>query len=307
VIGWRRLLAFAALGLIVGAVYLTRRGTLHRFYLTRCPVEGPEPETEFALHLQPVSTGAFYRALESFEGAVPSAVLARVHDADRPPLPIFLFGPVGTRGGRRLLVVAGLHGNEIAASLAAPHLLADVRDRPGAWAGVELWLVAPANPVGLAHLSRWDARGCDPNRDFGAFETPEATAVRGAFDAARPELVVSLHEGPQDGFFAIATPAVPAGVPEAVAEAAAATGMPLAREDFLGLDLAAPGISREGRAWTLLKRAIRLGSLGLWSEDQGVGTLTTETPWAGDDLEARIRAQVAAVRAAARALAGRDQ
>jgi hypothetical protein len=300
VTGWRRLVAFAALGLVVAAVYVARSGTLGRFHLARCPATGPEPETAFALNLQPVSVDALYQALASFEGGVPSAILERVHDGERPPRPVFLFGPLGTRGGRRLLVVAGLHGNEIAASLAAPHLLADVRDRPAEWTGVELWLVAPANPVGLAHLSRWDARGCDPNRDFGPFATPEAAAVRAAFAGARPELVVSLHEGPQEGFVATATPAVPAGVPGAVAAAVAATGMPLARGD-------PPGVVREGRAWTAVMRAIRWGSLGLWAEDRGVGTLATETPWAGEDLEARIRAQVAAVRAAARALAERDR
>jgi predicted deacylase len=290
--------------MVVTVASCTSVRQFRRFFLTRCPADGPTPETEFDLHLRPVPMDAYYEALSTFAAALPRRELGRIDDAGRAH-PIYLLGPLGTAGGRRLLVVAGVHGNEIAASLAAPRILGDARDRPADYAGVELWLVAPANPVGLAHRSRYNAEGCDVNRDFGGFRTPEARAIREAFTANRPELVVALHEGPQDGFFVIATPTVPPRLPEAAAEAAAASGATLARRSFLGLALGRPGVEREGRARTLLKRALRLGSLGTCAERHGVGALTTEGPWASADVDGRVAAQVTAVRAVARGLGGR--
>jgi hypothetical protein len=274
---------------------------LHRYFLTKCPADGPVPEAEMGIHLEPVASDTYYASLEAFSEAVPVRTVAQVGAGGRP-LPIYQLGPIGSIGGRRVLVVAGIHGNEIAGALAAPRLLADVRDRPADYAGVEISLIAPANPVGLLHLSRYNGAGCDVNRDFGPFATVEAAAIRDALDALRPELVVSLHEGPQDGFFVIATRAVPAGVAEAMADGVRAAGFPLASRSFLRLPLGTPGLEREGWLTTQLKRVIRLHSLGAFAEERSIGTLTTESPWSSPDVEARVGSQVAAVRALARRL-----
>jgi hypothetical protein len=68
------------------------------------------------------------------------------------------------------------------------------------------------------------------------------------------------------------------------------------------LPLGVAGADDEGWAMTWLKRVMRLGSLGTWGERRGVGTLTTESPWASTDLDGRVRAHVLACRAAARRL-----
>lgn len=119
-------------------------------------------------------------------------------------------------------------------------------------------------------------------------------------DAVRPELLISLHEGPQRGFFVIGTASAPPQLAEAVANALAAEGIALATSNFLGLPLRSHGFETEGWFKSAIKRLIGLGSLGTYADGRNVGTLTTESPWGDRDLGLRVRAQVAAVRAVAR-------
>jgi hypothetical protein len=274
--------------------------TLSRRFLTACPASGPVRQTEFTLHLEPVAIDAYYDALAANGASFPRREVARVAAGGRE-LPIAHWGPMGTVGGHRLLVVAAVHGDEIAGSLAAPRLLGDLRDRPESYAGVEMHLLAPANPVGLAALSRYNGAGCDVNRDFRHFRTPEAAAIRDVLAAVAPQLVVSLHEGPQEGLYVIATRSVPADVAEVAARAVAAAGVPLATRSYFGLAIAG-GAEREGLLMTFVKRALRVDSLGAYAQQRGIGTLTVESPWSSTDLERRVLGQVAAVRGAAGAL-----
>lgn len=305
---WRAMVfGGAALAACIGGC--SSAGQLYRFFLTPCPVHGPVAETELPMRIEPVALAAYYQELSSAAAGFDLREVARVRDVSGD-LPIYhiahiaRLAPDTAARATRLLVVAGVHGNEIAGALAAPRVLADMETRPTDYQDVDLHLIAPANPVGLGHLSRYDALGCDVNRDFGAFRTPEATAIRAVFAAVAPDLVIALHEGPQDGFCVIATQSVPPRLTEAVAEAVGRTGVPLAQDSFLGLPLGTPGVMREGRFMTALKRAIGLQSLGAYALAQGVPTLTTESPWNGADLDARITTHVIAVRAAVQQLRG---
>lgn len=296
----------AACALLLGLLLLSgcgRARLYHRFFLTRCPADGPVAETELAMHLEPVPLDGYYADLLASAHALAVREVARVGDGGAVGRwPIYHIGPAGTAGGRRLLVVAGVHGNEIAGVLAAPRILHDLRTRPADYAGVELHLVAPANPVGLYHLSRYDAAGCDVNRDFGRFRTPEATAIRDVLASVAPELVVALHEGPQPGFHAVASRRVPPALTRRIAAEVAAAGIPLATRSFFGSALRTPGVGQEGRLMTGCKALLGLDTLGLHGERHGVGVVTAESPYGSTDLPRRIEAQLITVRAVARAL-----
>ncbi len=72
----------------------------------------------------------------------------------------------------------------------------------------------------------------DINRDFAAFETLEARAIREVIEETSPELIVALHEGPNDGFLVIATRSTPSRYAAAVASALQASGVALARHSI---------------------------------------------------------------------------
>ena len=92
----------------------------------------------------------------------------------------------GTPGGRRVLVIGVIHGNEDD-GLA---ILDDLRGRaiPD---GVELWLVDSMNPDGLARLDRHNANEVDLNRNFphnwGPIGVPGDGQYAGPGPASEPE------------------------------------------------------------------------------------------------------------------------
>jgi hypothetical protein len=274
----------------------TRVHDAWRFFVRHCPADGPVREERLAMYLEPIDVPRYYSDLRLASDGLPSYELAQIPALDGA-LPIYLVGPFGGSPSNRILVVAGVHGNEIASSLAAPRILEDARDHPANYEGCEVHLIAPANPVGLSHQSRYNTQGCDINRDFGAFQTPEARAIRAAFDRVSPVLVVALHEGPQDGFYLIATSTTPPSVPKSVIDSLRSAGVVLSTTSFLGTQLRDAGYEHEGRAKTFMKRLVRLQSLGAFANERDVGTLTAESPWNSRDLASRVEAHVAVVRA----------
>ena len=113
----------------------------------------------------------------------------------------------GTPGGRRVLVIGVIHGDEDA-GLA---ILDDLRNEPVP-DGVELWLVDSMNPDGQAAQVRHNANGVDLNRNFpdswgpigvpgdsqyagtGPASEPETQAIVNLVDQLRPDITIWYHQ-----------------------------------------------------------------------------------------------------------------
>lgn len=93
--------------------------------------------------------------------------------------------------GRRVYVSAGIHGDEPAGPLALLELL-----REGVFAGDEDWTICPAlNPGGLQAGTRDNAAGIDLNRDYVRRRSPEVVAHAAWLERCPvPGLFLSLHE-----------------------------------------------------------------------------------------------------------------
>jgi hypothetical protein len=272
-----------------------------RFFLSECAEDGPNPEKEFDIALPPVDLSEHLDRLRQEAAGFSLNTIAEVPYRDRV-WPIYLASKSGSKGGKRLLIIAGVHGNEVAGALAAPSILSDVRAYPEIYGGLHLDLIGPANPVGLLHGARYNAQGCDINRDFANFATIEARAIREVIDETRPDLILSLHEGPHDGFFVIATRSTPSLLAEAVAAELKSSGIELATHSNLGSRLSVPGVMEEGWFITGAKTVLRISSLGAYAHQSSTPFLTTEGPWGLSDIDYRVRAQILAVRAAAKQL-----
>lgn len=204
-------------------------------------------------------------------------------------------------GAKKLLVLAGVHGNEHAGILAVPAILERWRD-----AGVDLTIITPVNPVGAAHLSRYNGEGYDINRDFVRFDTPEARLVGEVFERLRPDFVVSLHEGPQDATFMFANRAVDPALAGRLLEAMEAGGVTLATTDYFGRTLEPAGYAPlgpigYGLSW-IWARTLGMMATGMYADARRVPELTLESSWRLPSREARVRAHVELVLALAREL-----
>ena len=108
------------------------------------------------------------------------------------------------RSSKKVLLLAGMHGNETG----AVHTLRALRDgRP--IDGADIWVVPVVNPDGVARNTRQNARKVDLNRNFStkwaklggavnsgskAFSEPESRAVRDFADEIGPTYTISFHQ-----------------------------------------------------------------------------------------------------------------
>jgi len=270
-----------------------------KYHLVRHPADRPVPETALGIEVLPFDEEAYAHALQSFDPPFEVEPVARIPYGGREH-PMTRVRTRRARAGRRILVLAGVHGNEHAGVLALPRLLAHLADHPDAHAHVDLTLLSPVDPVGAALRSRYNAEGADINRDFRRFETREARVVRWVFEEARPDFLVSLHEGPQDGAFAFCNRHVPRALALRLLESLAASGVTLAERDYLGRRLPRPGYAPMGPVGYAMHRlwAATLGMMptNMFADARGVPEITLETPWGRPGHE-RIDAQVGLLRA----------
>ena len=104
---------------------------------------------------------------------------------------------------RRVLICAGLHGNEIAGPEAAIRFAEDLARNAERYGAVEIDLIPLANPWGWSRNIRYNGGGEDINRDFSSSRTEEARVIRdflggrGSYD-----LILDLHESKNPGYFA---------------------------------------------------------------------------------------------------------
>lgn len=113
----------------------------------------------------------------------------------------------GTPGGRRVLVIGVIHGNEDA----GVQIVGALRTRPVP-EGVELWLIESMNPDGEAAQDRHNANEVDLNRNFpykwgriggpgnsqyagtGPASEPETRAMVNFISELRPDIAVWYHQ-----------------------------------------------------------------------------------------------------------------
>jgi protein MpaA len=111
---------------------------------------------------------------------------------------------LGEPGRKKVVLISLMHGNEPAPR----RILTDLRDGPPVH-DLNLWLVPIYSPDGLAHHTRKNAHGVDPNRNFpykwvpldGNYESgpkpasePETRAMMRFLSKVDPAYVLSFHQ-----------------------------------------------------------------------------------------------------------------
>jgi hypothetical protein len=266
-----------------------------KYHLVRRVYDYPAREEELGVALLDFETERYGEALaqaasDFFEMRT---VDHAEYDGRRFPLHFLRTGREGA--SKTLLVLGGVHGNEHAGLLAIPTLLERVREGNIA-PDVELRILTPVNAVGAAEGSRYNGDGFDINRDFVRFETKEARAVRQVFEERRPDFMISLHEGPQEGSFLFSNRLVDDDLAARLLDRMAAAGVDLATVDYFGRTLDRPGHApMNAMMWRLnmiWAATLKMKATGVWAEEQGVPEITLESSWRGLDGMARQRAHL---------------
>jgi hypothetical protein len=122
-------------------------------------------------------------------------------------LPRYLFvGPGAGSTFIRVGVFAGIHGDEIAGSLAAVELLRRLHQNPEPARGFELFVYPVCNPTGYEDRTRHSRSGKDLNREFWRrSREPEVRLLESEIRNLRFQGIVSLHaDDTSDGLYGFA-------------------------------------------------------------------------------------------------------
>ena len=116
--------------------------------------------------------------------------------------PIWLVRIERPGASRRVLLGAGIHGNEPAGPAFALDAVRRLCADPGAFPDTSFDVIALLNPWGWSRDVRYDRAGLDPNRDFATFASEAARVVREISRGRRYDLVLDHHEDPDArGFY----------------------------------------------------------------------------------------------------------
>jgi murein peptide amidase A len=135
-------------------------------------------------------------------GLLTLETLDTVHyDNTAYPIPRLAYCPEGdTR--YRILLVAGVHGNEPAGPEALMRFVADLAKGDAAYPGVVFDIVPILNPWGWVHRKRRNGAQQDLNRDFNSFKARESVLIRDLYARNTYDAIIDFHEdGHTTGFY----------------------------------------------------------------------------------------------------------
>lgn len=252
-------------------------------YLLLKPATGPVRQTDFYAHTRDFDVKDYGTRLSTF-GFDNRVVHSIPYKNDT--FPISQIDICGTRPEKRLLIFAGVHGNEFTGLLAIEDVLGQLKTSPELYDAWSIRILAPINPVGTQYMSRYDQDGFDINRDFKDFLTLGARLQRDVIDEFKPDIIVTLHESIEKHYFMFSEGKLPTGLADAITSRLTTQGVKLAPKSYLGIKTRSGIWEKPSIAYSLQKLA-RMHTLGSYVYRRKIPTLTTESDWSEKDLNIR--------------------
>ncbi len=101
----------------------------------------------------------------------------------------------------KILINAGIHGNEPASVACVMQLLEQLVEHPHQFGSVTIDIIPIVNPWGWVHDIRFNHDGIDINRDFSTFDSQESRIITKFLKDRHYDLMLDLHEDPSAGGF----------------------------------------------------------------------------------------------------------
>ena len=259
------------------------------YYIAQCYYDFPIKQKDFPQVFLKVDLKKYYVNLKEIAAKVfeTETLLQILYKGNTYPILSFI-KKAETTDSKKLLVLAGIHGNETGGVLAIPELLKFISAEVKKYANWEIKIVTPLNPVGVIEMSRYNKNGCDINRKINNSNLPEIKLQRDLINSFQPDITVSFHEAPSSGFLIHPNALVPKSLSIELVNYLKNSGIHLASKDYLERKLKEQGISEISGALKILKKIVKLQPLSDYAEEKGILEITTESGWNTDDALQRI-------------------
>ena len=264
-----------------------------KFYLTPHQATGPIPSEDFELRLEKVNLADYIQTLQN-SVLEPKVVEEIIYKKEK--FPILQLDWNRGKADKRLLVLAGVHGNEIAGTLAILDLVEDIKHRPDSYKNWHIQIITPVNPVGVAYQSRYNEDGRDLNRDFKDFQAVGARLQRDVVEAFNPTIVVTLHESSDKDFFMFSEGRLAPVFKDAITSQLRATDIPLTKTNYFHIKLQ-DGFWEKPPIIFFMQRVLGIYTLGRYLYEKHIPTITTESCWSGKNIALRRRPHLEVIRA----------
>lgn len=280
------LITLIFIAVVILVFMFTPTKLLTKYFLNSCPADGPVKQSDFEMYSELLDLAKYKEEIFSYSDIATIDVLETIEYQNKN-FEIYQVDIKNTQAKKNLLIFAATHGNEFASALVIPDFLKEVRKNTPQYQNWNIRIITPINPVGLAYESRYNENGCDINRDFENFSTIGAKIQKSAIEQFKPSAVISLHEGPQNGFFVIAESPTPQTQREAIISNLKAEEIHLAEKSFLKIPLGDSGLRYKKSFVYGLQKLFSIHTLGRYADENKLVVLTTESPWTSRDVELR--------------------
>lgn len=263
--------------------FLKRVKLAKKYLLSPKPANGPIRQADFEMYLQNIDINDYTERLKSYDFA--NKIIAEMSYQNQK-YPITQIDITGAYAKKKLLIFAGVHGNEFAGVLAVEDLLAKFKMNPELYDEWSIRILTPLNPIGVAYMSRYNQDGYDINRDFKHFTTLEARLQRDAITNFVPDILVTFHESLEKGFFIFSEGKLSTSLTSKITQELHDGGVVMAPKSYFGIKTKA-GIWEKPPLAYALQRLINMHTLGSYVYAMKIPTLTTESNWSNKDINAR--------------------
>ena len=286
---------YIALGLLLLIVVLNfpKIKLGYRYYVSPCFYDTPVKQNDFPQVFLTLNLEDYYKEIKHLATPYFKIDTLETITYKNKSYPILGLTKKGVRSlDKKLLVIAGVHGNESAGTLAILEFLKEYNLNPKRFDGWNMNIITPLNPVGTAEMSRYNECGCDLNRKVNSSKQKGIVVQRKVVDSFKPDIILSMHEAPSEGFLIHSNDYLKDELLRKLLNETAEKGIQLATKDYLEQELTIPGNSKIKGGLKLLNKILQVQALGDYVSDKGIMEITTESGWNSEDSFQRVNSHV---------------
>jgi len=142
------------------------------------------------------------QAVEENEALSLDVIGEIINDDGVFPLWSVSYNPGKNNNNKKLLIGAGIHGNEPAAVETALQFIEKLGSDENPYSSMSIDILPVINPWGWSRDIRFNREGLDLNRDFASFDSQEARLIEAYLNDQNYDLIIDCHEDPDaSGFY----------------------------------------------------------------------------------------------------------
>jgi|GEM_PF-1971945 len=271
------------------------RKLLLKHYFTSRPVDGPEQAKEFEIDFIEIDLDKHFKRIKEFADTFRISTGLEVEYNNKKYKTHDLHRSVQTPS-KKLLIIAGMHGNETSGLVAILDILEEIQNNAQKYKNLDIRIITPLNPVGVAYKSRFNEQGIDINRDFKKFDSPQAKFLLDLTKKYEPDFILNLHEGPHKGVFLYMKGNISRNTGGKFVDSLRKNEIELTKIGYLKEELDPPGaIYLNNSYYSILMKLTNLIGVGYYDDllqKMSIPCITIETSWHSMKKDLRIKSHL---------------